>query len=245
MDWPMSTVHPRGESATKGHHRSPALFIRTSRNNVLSMPATGLPPLLSSPLFPFPLSKTSPMNFYIISSCTRIVRTNLSFVRSFVVPYSFVSFVTWKSRNDRRKRKRKRKRMNGRTGVTRIRAPPLERARRIGRGEREKVDGTRRDEMETRGGGPSGVGGGVKKVVLRRARQKGGRGNEEPRPGLVNTATESLVFLSTAATMGPQETKDERRAIYFGPLFRSSAESGLLGCLARGGREGGRGTKVM
>ncbi|KOC68621.1 hypothetical protein WH47_06412 [Habropoda laboriosa] len=33
--------------------------------------------------------------------------------------------------------------------------------------------------------------------------------------------------------MGPQETKDERRAIYFGPLFRSSAESGLRGCLAR------------
>ena len=69
------------------------------------------------------------------------------------------------------------------------------------------------------------------------AKQKGGRGNEEPRPGLVNTPTESLVFLSTAATMGPQETKDERRAIYFGPLFRSSAESGLLGCLARRERE--------
>lgn len=245
MDWPMSTVHPRGESATKGHHRSPALFIRTSRNNVLSMPATGLPPLLSSPLFPFPLSKTSPMNFYIISSCTRIVyvRTNLSFVRSFVRRPIFVRFVRYVEISKRSSRKRKR--VNGRTGVTRIRAPPLERARRIGRGEREKVDGTRRDEMETRGGGPSGVGGGVKKVVLRRARQKGGRGNEEPRPGLVNTATESLVFLSTAATMGPQETKDERRAIYFGPLFRSSAESGLLGCLARGGREGGRGTRVM
>lgn len=95
MDWPMSTVHPRGESATKGHHRSPALFIRTSRNNVLSMPATGLPPLLSSPLFPFPLSKTSPMNFYIISSCTRIVRTNLSFVRSFVRRPIFVRFVRY------------------------------------------------------------------------------------------------------------------------------------------------------
>lgn len=32
--------------------------------------------------------------------------------------------------------------------------------------------------------------------------------------------------------MGPQETKDERRAIYFGPLFRRNAESGLRGCLA-------------
>ena len=40
--------------------------------------------------------------------------------------------------------------------------------------------------------------------------------------------------------MGPQETKDERRAIYFGPLFRSSAESGLRGCLAHREKESGR-----
>lgn len=101
-------------------------------------------------------------------------------------------------------------------------------------------------ERET-GGGWVGVGerrearedGGEKKVALGRTRQKGGRSIQEPRPGLVNTATESLVFLSTAATMGPQETKDERRAIYFGPLFRRSAESGLLGCLACGETRGG------
>lgn len=64
--------------------------------------------------------------------------------------------------------------------------------------------------MEAGGGG-----------VWRRERGKKGAAasRRAPGPGLVNTATESLVFLSTAVTMGPQETKDERRAIYFGPLF--------------------------
>lgn len=78
---------------------------------------------------------------------------------------------------------------------------------------------------------------GEKKVARLGEAKRGPRRIQKPRPGLVNTATESLVFLSTAATMGPQETKDERRAIYFGPLFRSSAESGLRGCLAHRGRE--------
>jgi len=64
--------------------------------------------------------------------------------------------------------------------------------------------------MEAGGGG-----------VWRRERGKKGAAasRRAPGPGLVNTATESLVFLSTAVTMDPQETKDERRAIYFGPLF--------------------------
>ena len=99
--------------------------------------------------------------------------------------------------------------------------------RRISRDGGRTRDVDERRERSSRGWKRRG-----EKKVARRTKQKGDRSIQKPRPGLVNTATESLVFLSTAATMGPQETKDERRAIYFGPLFRSSAESGLRGCFA-------------
>lgn len=55
------------------------------------------------------------------------------------------------------------------------------------------------------------------------ARQKGGRSIQEeereraPGPGLVNTATESLVFLSTAGNNGPPRNKRRKT----GYLFRS------------------------
>lgn len=149
----------------------------------------------------------------------------------------FVPFVS-KSRNDplvssRKKRKRKRKRKEDLEGG-RSRGGSAARVTRIpwSEGSVEKI--ARAVDDETREGRSEK---GERRRWYGLAKQKGGRGNEEPRPGLVNTPTESLVFLSTAATMGPQETKDERRAIYFGPLFRSSAESGLLGCLARRERE--------
>lgn len=83
------------------------------------------------------------------------------------------------------------------------------------------VGGRWRRHRGSRGGG--GIAAAVTVVAggggVCRARQKGGRSIQEraPGPGLVNTATESLVFLSTGGNNGPPRNKRRKT----GYLFRS------------------------